>query len=261
MKITKSCVVQICILLILLVAAGLRYPGYKSGYPFIQHPDEPHYNFAARRPAIGTDIESLGMKGYPPGIIYINVVCIALFHEEGKLTTDVIPTIRLISITVSLATILLIYLLGKSVYSKGAGLLAAFLWAIALGHGGIRQVCVGRAISGVFLRLVIPPGRRSVEKKLRKHQIHVHLFHNGGDVFQISGRNYVHTGFSIGCLIALWRNYAERTQEFKRHSGQIFIRRNFFRMDCVCISWILERHPCSGMGMEKTHEGRFAVLL
>ena len=118
-------------LAILLVAAGLRYPGYNFSLPYIDHVDEPAYNLAARMVIDFGSAKPLGMHGYPPGIITVHLLLERAFQNPDQPPSTILWLARLLSVTVSLMTILLMGLLGYRVATPLAGLIAAWLWAVS----------------------------------------------------------------------------------------------------------------------------------
>jgi 4-amino-4-deoxy-L-arabinose transferase-like glycosyltransferase len=122
---------MIGLLLIVALAAILRYPAYNFGYPYIDHPDEPHYALAAHSIIkIGT-AKGWQMDGYPPGIIYTDVLFLKAFPNKEVPPTYVIPKIRILSITVSIFAIIIIALIGMVIGSPLVGIMAALSYAIS----------------------------------------------------------------------------------------------------------------------------------
>ncbi|NOY75540.1 MAG: phospholipid carrier-dependent glycosyltransferase [Kiritimatiellaeota bacterium] len=120
----------ILLLFILVVASLLRFPAYRFGYPLATHPDEPHYNIAAASILDTGTSEGWAMVGYPPGIIYTNILFLKLFHKRGELAYSVVPYVRLAAIFFSILTILLMFLIGHHIGFPQAGILSAFLWTV-----------------------------------------------------------------------------------------------------------------------------------
>lgn len=118
------------LLLILLLASGLRYVGYNFSLPYIDHPDEPNHNLAAQMIIDWGTAKPLNYHGYPPGIITLNYLFLRFFHDQTLPSSTVIPWVRLTAITVSIGTIIIIGLLAYQLSFPIAGLLAAWLWAI-----------------------------------------------------------------------------------------------------------------------------------
>jgi hypothetical protein len=117
--------------LIVVLAAGLRYTGYNYSLPYIDHPDEPAYNLAARMIIDFGSAKPLGMQGYPPGIITLNYVLLRFFQNPAKPPGSILYLVRLIAITFSVVTVTGIGLLAYRVADPLSGLLAAGLWAVA----------------------------------------------------------------------------------------------------------------------------------
>lgn len=120
----------LALLLILIVAGGLRYTGYNFSLPYLDHVDEPVYNIAGRMMIDFGSAKPMGMHGYPPGIVTLNYVLLRLFHNPPEPPGVVIVYVRLISITFSLGVVMLIALLGYRVATPLAGLLAAGMWTL-----------------------------------------------------------------------------------------------------------------------------------
>lgn len=119
------------LLVIMLLAAGLRYPGYDFSFPYIDHADEPAYNLAARMIIDFGSAKPLGMHGYPPGIVTVNLILLRAFHDPSLPPSSILWIVRLLSITVSVLTVLVMGLLGYRVATPLAGLVAAWLWAVS----------------------------------------------------------------------------------------------------------------------------------
>lgn len=118
------------LLLIMLLNAGLRYTGYNFSLPYIDHPDEPNYNIAARMILDFGSPKPLGMQGYPPGIIAINYILLRLFHDPASPPSTVIGMVRLITISFAVASTVLVALLAAHLVTPLSGLLAAALWTV-----------------------------------------------------------------------------------------------------------------------------------
>lgn len=121
----------LALLVIVAMAATLRYTGYDFSLPYVDHPDEPNYNLAADALVRGGRPQDRGMHGYPPGIVLINAVALAISGDRTLPPSHVLPAVRLVSITVSVLTVAIIALLGHRLGSPAGGLFAAWLWAIS----------------------------------------------------------------------------------------------------------------------------------
>ncbi len=119
------------LLVILLVAAALRYTGYNFSLPYVDHPDEPNHNIAGRMWIDFGTAKPIGLQGYPPGIITINYVLLRLFHDPATPPSTILWMVRLISITVSLATLVVIALTAARVSTPPGGLVAGALWGVS----------------------------------------------------------------------------------------------------------------------------------
>ena len=119
------------LLLIIALAAILRCPAYNFGYPYIDHPDEPHYALAAHSVINTGTAKGWQMDGYPPGIIYTDMLFLKAFPNKGLPPPHIIPKIRILSITVSIAAIITIAFIGMVIGSPVVGLVAALCYAIS----------------------------------------------------------------------------------------------------------------------------------
>jgi hypothetical protein len=117
--------------IIVMYAALLRYTGYNFSLPFIDHADEPAYNLAGRMIIDFGSAKPLGMQGYPPGIVELNYLILRFFQQPNTQPSSILWIMRLISITVSLITIVLLALLTYRISTPMAGLITAGIWAIS----------------------------------------------------------------------------------------------------------------------------------
>ncbi len=116
--------------MILAVAAALRLTGYNFSLPYVDHPDEPNFNIAAQMIIdLGTS-KSLNYQGYPPGIITLNYLLLRYLHDPAAPAATVIGWVRLLSITASLALLVVIALLARLLAGSTAGLIGAAFWAV-----------------------------------------------------------------------------------------------------------------------------------
>ena len=120
----------LALLLILLLGAGLRYTGYNFSLPYIDHPDEPNHNLAARMIVDWGTARSMGHDSYPPGIVALNYISVRLFQDPAQPPATVIRIVRLISVTTSVLLLVLMALFGYHMAGSPAGLLAAAMWAV-----------------------------------------------------------------------------------------------------------------------------------
>ena len=124
----------LALLVILVLAGALRYPGYDFGLPFVEHlgvrADEAFYVLAARMNLdMGTAI-TMDAHHYPPGILSLNYFMLRLFQDSRSPPTVVLGSLRLIAISISLATITILALLGYHLGGTPAGLVSAAFWAV-----------------------------------------------------------------------------------------------------------------------------------
>ena len=120
----------LALLVILVVAGALRFPGYDFSLPYLDQPDEVYFALAGRMIIDFGSAKPIGHHHYPPGIISIYHVILRLFHDPATPPASVIWIVRLIAITTSLGVIALLGLLGYHAVGRTAGLLGATFWAI-----------------------------------------------------------------------------------------------------------------------------------
>ncbi|MBN1429202.1 MAG: hypothetical protein JXB07_12575 [Anaerolineae bacterium] len=118
-------------LFVLLFAGALRYTGYDFGLPYIENSEEARLNILAQ------DVVTTGKVApedtqapYPLGMIGIHYILLSWFHSLDALPSTILPVVRLLSVTISLTSIILIALLGYRISTPSAGLAAAVLWSI-----------------------------------------------------------------------------------------------------------------------------------
>lgn len=116
--------------LILLLAGGLYLTGYNFSLPYIDHPDEPAFNLAARMILDQGSARPMSFHAYPPGIISVNYFFVKFFQPEGTPPASVLPLVRLMAIVFGIGAVALVALLAWQAAGEIAGLLAALLWAI-----------------------------------------------------------------------------------------------------------------------------------
>lgn len=133
------------IIVILLLGLSLRIWGIGFGLPFLEHIDEGALIFNAwymaievGRPAIyvhGTVFP--GIVAFFSGLYYLLGRGVGWFVNPNQFLIEMIkdPTVvflfgRLTNVVISLVAVLLIYLIGKRLYNRRVGLLAALFLAI-----------------------------------------------------------------------------------------------------------------------------------
>ena len=77
----------LALLVILVLAGTLRYPGYDFSLPVIDIGDEAHHSLSGRYVIDTGSARALGQDGYPQGIIRLYYLILRLFHEPGSPTT------------------------------------------------------------------------------------------------------------------------------------------------------------------------------
>ena len=119
----------LALLVILLLAGALRFPGYDFSLPYTDQPDEVFFALSGRMIIDFGTAKPIGHHHYPPGIINIYYVLLRFFHESATPPASVIWIVRLIAITTSLGAIAIIGLFGYHALGRAAGLLGAAFWA------------------------------------------------------------------------------------------------------------------------------------
>ena len=120
----------LALLVILVLAGALRFPGYGFSLPYLDQPDEVFFALSGRMIIDFGSAKPIGHHHYPPGIISIYYVVMRLFHDPSLPPASVIWIVRLIAITTSLGVISLLGLLGYHALGRTAGLFGAALWSI-----------------------------------------------------------------------------------------------------------------------------------
>ena len=120
----------LALLVILVLAGALRYPGYDFSLPYATLQDENTFALAGRMIIDFGSARSIGYHHYPPGIISIYYLALRLFHDPATPPASVIWVVRLINITASLGVITLLGLFGYHAVGRRAGLLGAAFWTI-----------------------------------------------------------------------------------------------------------------------------------
>ncbi len=120
----------LALLLLMIVSSVIYYTGYRISLPYVDHPDEPSFNLAAQMIIDSGTAKPMGYNAYPPGIISLNYLVLKAFNQtERRPASDFLPMVRLLTITVSLLSIIVVALLGYELAGYVAGLLAGVLWA------------------------------------------------------------------------------------------------------------------------------------
>ena len=120
----------LALLVILVLAGALRYPGYDFGLPYVDHPDEPDFTLAGRMIIDFGTAKSMNYHFYPPGIVQINYVVLRLLHDPATPPGSVLGFVRFLAITTSLGVVAVIGLSGYHAVGRVAGLLGAAFWSI-----------------------------------------------------------------------------------------------------------------------------------
>ena len=120
----------LALLVVLVLAGALRFPGYDFSLPVIDVGDEAHHSLSGRYIIDTGSARALGQDGYPPGIIRLYYLILRFFQEPGSPTTSVIWMVRLLAITASLGTVAVLALLGYHTFGPPYGLLGAAFWSI-----------------------------------------------------------------------------------------------------------------------------------
>ena len=121
----------LALLVILVLAGALRYPGYNFSLPAIADGDEAHHSLSGRYIIDTGSARALGQDGYPPGIIRVYYFFLRFFQEPGTPTSSVIGLVRLLAITSSLGIVIVLALLGYHILGPHYGLIGALFWTIS----------------------------------------------------------------------------------------------------------------------------------
>ena len=119
------------LVLLLLLAGVLCITGYNYSLPYVDALGDPIYNLAGRMVVDFGTAKSLYMHQYPPGIIMLNYALLRLFHDPATPPSTIIWIVRLLAISASLGTLLMLALVGYHLIGPPAGLIAAGMWAVS----------------------------------------------------------------------------------------------------------------------------------
>ncbi len=126
---------QAGLLLIVVLAAALRFGGAGFSLPYVDHPDEPNFYLVAQywrgqfNP--NPDIEYL-YRGYPPAYIALQVVLLPMIEGlRGSGLAEAVRVLRWLSALADLATIVLIALTARRLEGNVAGWIGGLSWALA----------------------------------------------------------------------------------------------------------------------------------
>ena len=117
------------LLAVVITALLIRLIGYNFSLPYVDHADEPSYLIAAQLVEDEGSAKSLGMHGYPPGIIGLNLLLLKAFHNDGTPTTTILWMVRILSILFSVGTLIVIFYIVSLIAHPLGGLIASILWA------------------------------------------------------------------------------------------------------------------------------------
>ena len=87
-----------------------------------------HHSLSGRYIIDTGSARPLGKDGYPPAILSIYYFFLRFFQEPGTPTTSVIWMVRLLAITASLGTVVILALLGYQTLGPPFGLIGALFW-------------------------------------------------------------------------------------------------------------------------------------
>lgn len=135
---------------IVVLAGTLRYTGYDFSLPYVDHPDEPNHTLAGQLILEEGTGKQIGFHAYPPAYPTLTYFLIRWFHNPAELPTTMIGPLRLLSITVSLITIILVALLADQIAGGIAGLLAALIVAVQPAVVTISRLAVPDPYLGFF---------------------------------------------------------------------------------------------------------------
>ena len=120
----------LALLVILVLAGALRYPGYDFGLPYVEYRDERTFAISGQMTIDFGTAKSLGHHHYPPGIINIYYVLLRFFHDPATPPASVLGIVRFLAVTISLCVIAIFGLYGYHAVGPVVGLFGAALWSI-----------------------------------------------------------------------------------------------------------------------------------
>jgi len=151
--------------LILIVAVGVRLPGISQSLPYLDNPDEPTTVTAAIKMLQTGDLNPHffrwpSLPFYTQFILslpqFLSGVGSGAFTGLNQIVPDNFYLAgRLLSATLGIATVGLIYLIGRIVYSSAAGLTAAFILAIIPLHSENSRYVTPDIMVGFFATLTL----------------------------------------------------------------------------------------------------------
>ncbi len=118
------------LLVILVLAGALRYPGYDFGLPHVDEFDVTLFFLSGRMIIDFGTAKSIHFHHYPPGIIQIYYVVMRLFQNPAMPPASVLGIVRFLAVTTSLGVIAIIGLYGYHAMGPVVGLFGAALWSI-----------------------------------------------------------------------------------------------------------------------------------
>lgn len=119
------------LMLIVLVAAGLRLLSFQFSLPYVDHPDEPAY-YVGGQEWRGVIQPSGYYSGIPPAYVAVQTATqpiLEVFGQHGLAST--ILVLRAVAVIINLATLILIALTARAAAGSLAGLIAGAAWGIA----------------------------------------------------------------------------------------------------------------------------------
>ena len=146
-----------CVIGVALVAFALRWWGANAGLPYMYHPDEPRYVTIAQTIVKTGDLNP-HFFNYPSLFVYLHAAVYVPLYMVGRLAgslhsfadiaaphmltmgttyTTQPSTVLLgrgVSVVLGTASVVLVYVVGRQVYSRTVALFAALLLALAASH-------------------------------------------------------------------------------------------------------------------------------
>ena len=120
----------LALLVILVLAGALRYPGYDFSLPYVDETDVTAFILSGRMIIDFGTAKSIQFHTYPPGIIQIYYVVMRLFQDPAMPPASVLGIVRFLAVTTSLGVIAIIGLYGYHAVGPVVGLFGAALWSI-----------------------------------------------------------------------------------------------------------------------------------
>ncbi len=116
--------------LLLILSGWLYLRGYNVSLPFIEHHDEAHHLLAAQHTVDEGHARAVFHEAYPPGAKTLTYLFLKHLKPTGAHHGTMLPALRLTTISVWLAVVAVIALLGSLIAHPLTGLMGAAIWIV-----------------------------------------------------------------------------------------------------------------------------------